>query len=55
MQCYATESIVKKDLTLHRSSTKKCTEIMKDKFLTSVLFKFSYNSNLKMSTKNATS
>ena len=46
MQCYKTENLVKEGFTLHRSSTKRYTENMKDKFLTSVLFKFSYNSNL---------
>ena len=50
MRCYATENLVKEDFTLHKSSIKRCTESMKDTFLTSVLFKFSYNSNLKGST-----
>ena len=40
---------------MHRSSTKICTESMRDKLLTSVLFKFSSKSNLKGSTKNALS
>ena len=34
---------------------KKCRESMKDKFLTSVLFKFLYYSNLKVSTENVIS
>ena len=55
MQCCATENLVKEDFTLHRSSTKRCTESMKDKFLTSVIFGFSYNSDLKESTNNAIS
>ena len=50
MRYYATLNLVKEDLTLHKSSTKRCTESMKDTFLTSVLFKFSYNLNLKGST-----
>ena len=37
MQCYATENHVKQDFTLHRLSTKRCIESMKDKFLA---FKF---------------
>ena len=55
MQCYATENLVKEDFTLHKSSTKICTESMKEKFLTSVLFKFSYNTNSKGIQKNAIS
>ena len=51
MQCYATENLVKKDFTRYRLNTKWCTESMKDKFLTSVLFKF--YSDLKGSTENA--
>ena len=38
MQCYAPENLVTEDFTLHRSSTKICTEIMKGKFLTSGFF-----------------
>ena len=53
MQCYTIENLVKEDFTFHRSSTKRCTDCMKDKFLMSVLFKFSCNLNLKGSTKNA--
>ena len=53
MQCYATENHVKQDFTLHRSTTKRCTESMKDKFLASVLFKLLGDSNLKGSTKNS--
>ena len=55
MQCCATENLVKEDFTSHTSTTKRCTESMKDKFLTTVLSKFSYKSNLKGSTKNAKS
>ena len=55
MQCYATKNLVKEGFTLHRSSRKKCTKSVKDKFLRSVLFKLSYNSNLEGSTKNAKS
>ena len=53
MQCYAPENLVTEDFTLHRSSTKKRTEIMKDKFLTSGFFQFLCNSNMKGSTINA--
>ena len=55
MHCYATDNLVKEDFALNRSITKRCTEIMKDNFLTSVLFTFSYNSNLREFTKNAIS
>ena len=47
MQYYATGDLVKEDFTLHSSITKRRTESMKYKFLTSFLFKFLYNSNLK--------
>ena len=40
MQCYTTENLVREDLILHRSSTKGCTESMKDTFVMSVLSKF---------------
>ena len=52
MQCYVTKILVKEDVTLHRTSRKRCTESMEDKFLTSIFFKFWYNLNLKDSTKN---
>ena len=45
----------KEDFTLHRANIKRCAESMKDKFLTLVLFKFSWNSDLKGSIKNAIS
>ena len=40
MQCYTIENLVKEDFALHRSSAEGCTESIKDKSLTSVLFKF---------------
>ena len=40
---------------MHRWSTKKRIDRMKDKFLTSVLFKSLYNLNLQESTKNGKS
>ena len=45
MQCCAAENLVKEDSTLHRSSTKRCTESMEDKLLMSIFF-FNFRTTL---------